>query len=389
MKNLVSRLEAIARHENSLFPDVKAGELASELAFLDRLGVVPAAIRIDTENLAHALEQALPFREMGRSNVRIDEAVSHAADLCSRTLATVKRLIEQHAEEVALSVCAAGPEEPEGDAGPVTQDRPRLAAQSAFPRPALVDDSPIFLERREISFLDGDTGFGRVSGEAVIMELGRSNTAAPVESAVLPEGALLRFAPGESFVLESGGMILGDRTTAPKATRALTILCEAGEGGVTLYGPAVVRFVGFPAGTLGRVAGVLEQFLAHTCHVRCPAMDNNPRAAVESGLRETDDVNFITDNIPVEITEGRLHADLVSMWPGCSFSQAHPNRMNYPETRNDFFRKYLEFALCIRKSRGMNFIPETMILARKGEEIRFIDVPKALPAPRRGQAMTA
>lgn len=389
MKNLVSRLEAIARHEETLFPDVKAGDLASELAFLDRLGFVSAPIRIDIENLVHALEQALPFREMGRSNARIDEAVSHAADLCARTLSTVKRLIEQHAEEVALSVCAAGPEGTEADREPVTQDRPRLAAQPALPRPALVDDSPIFLERREISFLDGETGFGRVSGEAVIMKLGRSSTAAPVESAVLPEGALLRFAPGESFVLESGGMILGDRATAPKATHAMTILCEAGEGGVTLYGPAVVRFVGFPAGTLSRAAEVLERFLANACRVRCGEVNNNPRAALENGLRTVDDVDFVTIDVPHEITSGRLHADLVSMWPGCSFSQIHPNSMNSQESRIDFLQKHVEFALSIKRSRGMNFIPETMILARKGEEIRFIDVPKALPAPRRVQAMMA
>lgn len=363
MKNLVSRLEALARHEDALFPGVKTGDLASELAFLDRLGFVSATIRVNTENLVHALEQALPFLERGSSNARIDEAVSHAADLCARTLATVRSLIERHAEDIATSIGAAGHE---GYPGPAAQeDRP--AARSALPRPALVDDSPILLQRLKIFTQDCDGSFGRVSGEAVIMQLGRVETAAPIDSVVLEDGALLRFAPGESFVLESAGLVLGDRTRAPRKTGSITILCEAGKGGVTLYGPAVVRFVDFPAGTLSRSAEVLNRFLEESRNDRWPFMNS----------------------IPVEMMEGRLHADLVSMWPGCSFSRIHPRMLDHKETRGEFLEENYDFAMSTRTCNGMNFLPESVILTRKGEDVRFIDVPKALPAPRRGQAMTA
>ena len=388
MHSLIARLDALARQEADLFPEMKggAGALGAELALLQRLGLVSPKIRIDTENLVQTLEQALPFREMRRPNSHIDEAAAQAAALCSDLLVRSGNLVDQHAAAVAMGAAVAR----NGDEIPETASVPAVHVTPPAARPVLVDDSPIMIEEKDLSFLVQDVWFGRVSGEALAVQLERSSSAAPWDAVVLSEGELLRFGQGESFILEIHGMILGDRTVVPKETASASLLCEAGEDGVTLYGPAVARFPGLPSGMLSRTTSILDRFIAQSCQIKSFRGDCTVQEALAQGRCERENVEFLLDHVPPEILDGRLHVDLRAMRGECAFTKTHSDLLKI-ESKDlwSVLIKYVDFAMATQVINGMNFLPEKKILVQRGYDIRFADVPKALPAPRRDQITTA
>lgn len=256
MSPLVFRLKSL---ESSLDLLPALGSLlpraARDLALAEHMGMADAAVRHEAEQLAHGLERIADLRRMGRGSTALDAAEEKMAELAR----SLHRRVALAASKVESDILL---DAEESLAGAVSTE---IDVSGEFRRIAAVP-APISGEPRAVP-----TGFhasgaiGRVSGDfmSISMPCGEKSSA-PLDAAILPEGLSLTFSPGETVSLHHQGMRAGDGSCVPLSAVFGTKLLQAGQGGMTIRGPAVLSGPGVPGVDLGVLADPTMEGIEHT-----------------------------------------------------------------------------------------------------------------------------
>lgn len=211
-------------------------EVAPFLAFLQaRLPAVRGnpQLRVDAENLLAGIEGVTAARAAGRASPEIDAAAAHLARLGADMLVRAEAALAQSDGALLLGAEMAA----EG-AGAETDLTEAFAARRALPAP--VDGSR--LQVVPTGFQPGESDFGRLTGNFLTVNVQDDTSCAPPGSTILPLGAKLEFAEGQSFILHHCGARSGSGAEVPQeiGNNIFNMFVQAGAGGVTLRGPAVL-----------------------------------------------------------------------------------------------------------------------------------------------------
>lgn len=188
---------------------------------------------LDAKNLAEGLERISRLREAGCAESMLTGPLANTllliADMRRRAALIVQReaeMVDIHTE-VAASTCA------NADTADVTPALKRLLACA----PVSADDAPLTVLP---TGLDPNGEMSGVTGDLRVLTVAPSTNSAPPEAVVLPAGHVLRFSPGEAFIIHASGLHVGEDPDVPRARDAVNVVVEAGPGGAVLSGPAVL-----------------------------------------------------------------------------------------------------------------------------------------------------
>ena len=224
------------------------GLLVQDLAAIDRLDL-PRDRRlmgIDLTNLMEGIDRLTAMRQEGYDTQDLAQASVRLTALALDMRVRAAHALHNEAQSIALhaDVASSGLADQ-----PVLDLTDRFQTVVAAPAPAA---GPGVLA--PTGYQGDDSTFGRLEGSFfTILREALPNRAAPKGAVILPQGAVARFQPGQSFFLYSSGAKNGDRFDAPSVETPRIIWVEAREE-TTLYGPAILAPAPQRAYELSRIA---------------------------------------------------------------------------------------------------------------------------------------
>lgn len=231
-----------------------------------RLGIRPdrKLLHLDLTNLVQSIDGILTFQEAG---VHAPELVSAQADTVRLALDMRQRahqaLRDRASSLLVHTSVVAGTSSL--DQTPLdTTIAPYHASHSFHAIPCPGDAHAPLTTKPVHPFAKAqkDT-FGRMVGAIHSMRIPLDHTCAPVDSVVLPAGHMLRFERGQTFLLHIDSFATGNLTKTPtRKDTIMTYLVEAGYGGMTLYGPAVIQAAPECTGVISDLANISRVGLA-------------------------------------------------------------------------------------------------------------------------------
>lgn len=359
---------------------------------------------IDLENLVTGISDVVAMRETGQDPASLTLAIIDLQRLATDMRARAARALNNAAEDIAINASVSA-RAARDDVEPEDLTR-EFREICAAPAPTLQNDGPGVM--LDTNLRSGELKYGRVSGDHLYAERQFLRTScAPRGAVILPAWAVARFEKCDTFLLYTDGKTQGDRMKAPSdGETAMEVIVEAGEGGATVYGPAILAAIPDAQGVLSEAVEAYEHVTAFQRRMAAQAPSQSLHAYW--GLSVFIMLSLVGLGAIVSPTPGTLKmmiaAALVSSFGLCLFGiRKQDQAMERFDEMMAEERKKLpanaatgragkrvqEIALVsmenvpreVRKSDGLNFRPVRLIEAEPGASLPVMKALPALPAP--------
>lgn len=191
---------------------------------------------IDAANTINTLTNLIAMRRAGVDTPALTEAARDGDLLVRDMCARADRLVADKAQSIAIHA-AVSKHRTEDSPQDLTRE---LRLIAAAPAPKASDTPGLLVAIEDIHSPQTPGAYGRVSGSILTYPVAKDLPAAPRGAAILPLGSVVRFQPGESFLIHAQGTGFLDRFTPPTAGTTVTTTLVEAQDEVIVHGPAVL-----------------------------------------------------------------------------------------------------------------------------------------------------